>query len=465
MHSRCLVIFKTHFWDGVVQRQLERLQKVVQGRNEKIEISVILFVDETNGHIEIPEELNCIIFRCKSDDVKDYGIVTDPNHNIFWYSNDIPAIILAINNPEYNYYVMLEYDVVINKNIEEIIYLAKKNHIDFLAHPISCSNQSWAWKGTCVDYYEESDFVKYLNCFALFSREALLWVMKRRLYFSNLIREGKLNIFPNAEAFVATELLKKGFTLANLSDFGPVPHYDWSPSWLEDDLALFSEDAFIHPVSGKEKYISTTDFSHPFDYFNHNSFLYKRIMRLPDEMLPALYEKLRSVASVDQLQKLRSDMIIHMSNEGRARYGLDVVSIGRNCAAWQSSTGQDSHSENEACDVLNHIPNGHYSFHTVAEEHPWWMVDLGEIKFVNVMKVYNRNFIPDRAFGIQLFSSKDKKDWILCDYHRLDSPFEGLNGTPLFLEVYNEVRYLKLILPYYGCLNLDHIDIIGKIFS
>lgn len=459
---RCLVLFKTHFWDDVVQRQFELLCALTNsGAEDSVVTEVILFVDETNGEVAIPPDISVPIIRSSCQKAADYGMAdgTPPTRSFFSYGNDIPAVISALIYPGYDYYLMLEYDVVIQRPISSIVSWMKDNSVDFLAHPIDTPVEAWPWTYTCDGYYRKENIVKFLNCFAAFSRDALFHIIRRRLYFSNLIRQGIIRYFPHTEAFVATELTLSGYKISALREFGPVPHYSWGTAYMEEDLLLFRDDAFVHPVSDKYKYIRSCLVEDPFSYFQEEQTLKKRALRFPDETLPEIYNKLRGYASEEQLASLREDMRIYMTPEAKQKYGLDRSSIGRNCKAWQSSISQWSHSENEASDVLNHIPNGNYSFHTKSEENPWWIVDLGSPKVVDYVRIYNRDLAPWRANGLQILGCDDKENWTLYDSHRSDQPFEGLNGEPLILRVGARLRYLKLLLPGHECLHLDHIDI------
>lgn len=462
MDARCLVIFKTHFWDEVVHRQFDRLVSVARAASNKgtPAPTILLFVDEGGGEVDIPLEVSAPVIRSSASKVAGYGIADTKQGNVFWFSNDVPLIIAALKYPGYDYYMMLEYDVVIQRPIVEIVEWMAERSVGFLAHPIATPTSAWPWTKTCDGYYAQADIVKCLNCFAAFSQEALFHLIRRRLYFSNLIRQGGRKHFPNAEAFVATEISKGGFKLATLQDFGPVPHYDWNPVWLEEDLRSYKDDAFVHPVGDKNKYIRSSLLEDPFSYFQEHHRLKERALRFPDETLPAVYEKLRKHASREQLDRLYDDMRTYMSPQAKERYGLDRENIGRHCQAWQSSTGAHSHSETEAVDVLNHIPNGNYSFHTSGEANPWWMVDLGSVKTVEGVRIFNRNFAKNRAYGLELHGSVDKFGWTLLDSHKPGTPFDGLGGQTLMLKANAQVRYLKLLLPHHDCLHLDHVDIL-----
>lgn len=460
--KRCLVIFKTHFWDDVVRQQFDLLCAVAAGNPEESEVpTVILFVDETNGEVTIPPDISVPIIRSSAQKAADYGIAdgTPPGRSFFSYGNDIPAVISALIYPGYDYYFMLEYDVVIQRPLTSIVAWMQENAVDFLAHPIDTPVEEWPWTHTCDGYYKKEEIVKFLNCFAAFSQAAMFHIVRRRLYFSNLIRQGTLRYFPHTEAFVVTELTLAGYKVSELQEFGPVPHYTWCTAYMEEDLLSFKDDAFIHPVSDKRKYIKTSLIENPFSYFKEEHPLKKRALRFPDETLPEIYNKLRRRASEEQLALLREDMRTYMSPKAKKKYALDRDSIGRNCKAWQSSISRWSHSENEASDVLNHIPNGDYSFHTKSEENPWWAVDLGHPKVVDCVRIYNRDSAPWRAIGLQILGSDDNENWTLYDSHQSEQSFEGLNGEPLILKVGARVRYLKLLLPGHDCLHLDHIDI------
>lgn len=448
-----LVLFKTHFWSAEVERQFERLQSVCANAH------LLIFADQTKSDVVIPDRYTSRVIKRSEADISAYGLAHVDPGNAFWFSNDYPLLMVAIDEPDYNYYVMAEYDVVVRMPIDAIIDWMDVHGVDFAAIPNETPLERWGWARGCDGYYAPEDIVKYLNCLAFFKRKALFALLKRRLHYSRQIFLGGVDHFPNAEAFVATELTQAELRVRSLREIGRADHFDWSPSLLEEDLATAVGQTFLHPVAGAEKFVETTFIYDPLDYFALESALRKRVHRVPDQLFPKLFERLRQRISPGQIDVLLDDMRRLMSAEAKHRLGLDRVNIGRGRKAYQSSLCEFSTGENEAEDALNYLPNGNYSFHTAGELNPWWMVDLGAAEPVDSMRVFNREFNRDRASGLRLECSLDGENWTAVGQIEPGNSFGGLQTGSHTFEIGKTVRYLRLVLPKDECLHLDHVAV------
>nr|WP_249199934.1 discoidin domain-containing protein [Gluconobacter sp. Dm-62] len=90
-----------------------------------------------------------------------------------------------------------------------------------------------------------------------------------------------------------------------------------------------------------------------------------------------------------------------------------VISLGKNCT--QSSLSEwskGSSLEEDAGLLVGAIDDGAYSNHTAFEENPWWSIDLGSIKEIKEIKIYNRNdSSSDRIKNISIYFSNFGDDW------------------------------------------------------
>ena len=112
------VLFKIYFLDSFVVRQLERLKaRIAQG-------DLYVIVDETKGPIDPPigQIPHNRIIRSSEDDMIRRGFVdADPHSAMFWHSADYSLYPLFEDHPPYDYYVSVEYDAVINADLDEIV--------------------------------------------------------------------------------------------------------------------------------------------------------------------------------------------------------------------------------------------------------------------------------------------------------------------------------------------------------
>ena len=123
------VLFKIYFVDSFVIRQLERLQTRVGGGD------LYVIVDETKGTVgSIPH--NRIIRSSEADMIRRGFVDADPVSAMFWHSADYSLYPLIEDYPPYDYYVAVEYDAVINGDLDEIVDRIAAQKVDFVGQRI-----------------------------------------------------------------------------------------------------------------------------------------------------------------------------------------------------------------------------------------------------------------------------------------------------------------------------------------
>lgn len=140
-------------------------------------------------------------------------------------------------------------------------------------------------------------------------------------------------------------------------------------------------------------------------------------------------------------------------------YGGNVA-LGR--PAEQSSLCEWSHyftAQGPAGGVNGHV-SGFFGFHTGEEDRPWWQVDLGTVRALNEVRIYNRvDGARDRARTLQVLLSDDGSAW-----HRVHDQagytFDGANRRPLrVLLAGRSARFVRLQLDERNYLHLDEVEI------
>ena len=109
--------------------------------------------------------------------------------------------------------------------------------------------------------------------------------------------------------------------------------------------------------------------------------------------------------------------------------------------------------------VNGHI-SGYFGFHTGEEERPWWQVDLGEIRPLREIRVYNRvDSGRERARTLQVLLSDDGETWLLA-HDQAGYTFGGKDGRPLRVMLAGKpARYVRLQLQERGYLHLDEVEV------
>ena len=220
--QKTAVIFRTHFWDGFAQRQFDRLLASAGS------CDVFVLVDETARKVEgISHDR---VVRVTESELLDMGLADAGHGNLLWFNGDYPIYRFQQLHPDYDYYLQLEYDVVINGGIAPFVAAAAAQGVDFVGLTKGEATPDWPWVDTCTDAYRLDEIAHQLICLALFSGRALRHLWQRRLDMSGAFARGEIRAWPMCEGFIATELAMAGMACRELSDFGDTALYDhWPP--------------------------------------------------------------------------------------------------------------------------------------------------------------------------------------------------------------------------------------------
>src|SRR6202453_2499243 len=207
---RCAVVFKTYAWDGFVERQARRLAEA--GGAQDFYVSV----DETSGSFgPIPFE-HVVRFTC--NDLAAAGLpMRYAVGGVLWCTPDYAHYQFQTQYPDYDYYLFVEYDCVVQTSVEQFVVRAASQGADFVALPITRPFKQWHWMPYQRDAYP-SDQVKLalLNA-CLFSSRALKLLHQRRLAMGS---DPFMRRWPSSEVFVPTEVAGGGMAGLWLADLG-----------------------------------------------------------------------------------------------------------------------------------------------------------------------------------------------------------------------------------------------------
>jgi hypothetical protein len=286
MTARYAVLMKVHYWDDFAERRLQHLvRKVGTG-------DVYVFVDETRG--TVGQIAHDHVIRATERDMERLKVILHPCGDLFWYNNDYPLYYFYLENNSYDYFVMCEYDAVLNIDIDEFVRIAERDRVDYVGSPVADSFSSWSWRATCDGVYPQSfTLYNWLNCISLFSRRSIKFLLERRQILARRFKAGEIENWPFSEAFIATEMQNNGFVVRKLGDFGKVEKYAWWPPILENDLPSLQDQAFLHPVLDEQRYVtSCVRQSRVKSYFSRDSELRQLLNRVsPLSAIPALLKE------------------------------------------------------------------------------------------------------------------------------------------------------------------------------
>ncbi len=248
---RFAVVFKTYGWDGFVERQARRHVAASVGGD------FFISYDETNSSWPGADEASGIgpVVRTSNAALVAAGFADRFEHgSLIWWNADYPHYTFFEAHPDYDYYVFVEYDSLIQAPVAELVAAVAASGADYVAEPIAETMERWWWSARHRPTYASGEIRGALNCISILSPRALahLGQVRRRMGGE------RVGYWPLSEVFVATEVHRAGLVARPLSQFGDVSRYGWFPPCLEADLAGQAGRTFLHPVLDPARYVALT---------------------------------------------------------------------------------------------------------------------------------------------------------------------------------------------------------------
>lgn len=241
------VIFKTHSWSQIIEDLFLQLKKNVSGGDLYIQI------DNTNINDEINIDFEKISY-INEEMIENIGL---PRNGSFWWNGDYATILFFLENPNYDYYVSIEYDVFVSNSIDNIVNIMENEGIDIVGQKIL--GPLGDHLKDCVPYYGINTAEKSLFCISFFSKLAISCIYSRRLAHSKIKKKFNLSEWPIGEAVMGTEFKLSNLEYRDLVHFcDNLDHYDWNKgSMLDYAKHVATKSTFIHPVSDSNKFSRT----------------------------------------------------------------------------------------------------------------------------------------------------------------------------------------------------------------
>lgn len=206
-----------------------------------------------------------------------------PKGGLIWWNTDYPNYFMFEAEPDYDYYVSVEYDTDVNLSLDELVAEVARRQLDFVSLPIRQDLDHWYWTKPHLGAYSRDAIRASLNCIAIYSNRAIRLLLARRQAMTIEYAAGRLAFWPGNEVFSATEISLAGYRSASLEEFGDASLYEWHPPHLEDDLPYLGDRDFLHPVLDQPRFIKSL-LKFEFDlssYFFPSSPLRQKLSRFP----------------------------------------------------------------------------------------------------------------------------------------------------------------------------------------
>jgi hypothetical protein len=294
-----LLLFRTHVWDDFVARMALQTAGASEGGD------FVVLADETRGPLNAGD-----FDKIGHDsDFTRMGLPSKPSDKVLWYNADYPLYAAYERRPDYDYYVMVEYDVMTNTAFGPIIDSAAADGLDFIAHNIERAEPDWYWSRSVRKYYDP--IWRALMPVLVLSNRAVAHLYDARRRLAERIRSRSAWDWPYFEPFIPSELMQAyGSRWRELSDFANAESYRWWPPYHAEDPVAQTEGAFVHPVLDESRMIaSTLKFSKPVTFFEPDSPLRRQLGSLPPRKLVApLKARLAEELDYRGLNQLRQFM-------------------------------------------------------------------------------------------------------------------------------------------------------------
>jgi hypothetical protein len=249
------VLVRAHF---VSEKLLDLIRMLKEGAG----FDLWVCADETQGPLDLPRELVLVHNTAMCADL---GLVESlPDSPLLWYFGDYAFYCAHHRIPDYDYYVMLEYDVEFVRGnafaLESLITrlsLAVNSPYDLIATHYGPRDPDWGWGETCAGKFK--DFYGLFFPLVVLSKRALQYLYDwRKCEAANPPDSGR---YVFCEAFVPSALMAAGgYRCADLSRLLPgswdPANFRTRPPMLMGALPPLSPQVeVVHPVYSKREYL------------------------------------------------------------------------------------------------------------------------------------------------------------------------------------------------------------------
>lgn len=446
IEANVVLALRTHFWD----ESIEYIAQKLNGATNLCEFVVI--ADETNSKFDCGN-YNKI---SHTQDISDIGIDYLPNFNL-WYNGDYPLYVLMNAYKDADYFIMIENDVAVNKNIDSIINSVYKNNIDVIFHEFE-DTFGWAWEATLKESFCTTK--KCLFPFILVSRKVVEYLYKRRKEIIYNYKSGGIKKIPYCEGFIASAIneIENSLNISELKEFFYINHFTFdNPYYILDPIANAS-GSICHPVRGHDfLYKRKID-----EIFIDKSILRRGLSLIdPNIFYEKILERVRRTGSLDKMIRF-SDIAV----QNKWIFRPESINWALGAKAWTSSVSPwSTHKTIEAegsaaCDGNIHKD---YAFHTLEEQSPSITIELDRKIQCRHIYIYNRLAFSDRAKRIKIETSMDNINWDVVSSYSEGILFGGSDGNPLIITLdFKELIYIRTSLIGKGTLHLVQIEVYSQ---
>ena len=449
---RCLIVFRTHFWDTSIAVLAERAKASAPSAE------FVVATDETGGPSTV-EGFQTLPHR---DDFSAYSLPALPKGRVLWWNADYVLYAARKARPDFDYYVMLEYDVFVNCDLDRVLAQCAERGVDLVLQDLKRITSENPWFSSISEFDLQPWWA--LIPFLIVSARAIDMMLQTRQAMAARLAVGEVSNWPYCETFIPTAILQHGdMTFAPLSDFVDTQLLRFRPYLSTMDPQLNQPQSMAHPVLGGANYIRALTGSTPMD-----------ALVFPDGRLchdlqhedPAELEKEFGAHVAQNQQTKELALVLLPARKPSLSGGSNMIDLAHRKPASQSSHSNWSKGAtiiNDAAFAVCGILANDYAFHTDLEFDPWWQVDLSGDALIEEIEILNRARPPDRFRSFRIDTSFDGEYW-KTQFSKYDDKTVSNDPSKPYLVVFSvpiRARYVRIVQFGHDVMHLRRVRIFG----
>jgi hypothetical protein len=436
-----LFIFRTHVWD-------ENIAAVAsQARRCAASAAFLVAADESRGPMDVAP-----FFKLPyTADFGKFGLPLTPVGRVLWWNADYALYLIRDQLPGFDFYVMSEYDVFVDQDIDDMIHRCSRESIDLVFHGCAPTTPGSHWAHATIEGAAPASYHAFIP-FLIVSARAVDELLSARQALARRFHEGEISAWPYCEAFIPTFALTLGLKTAEVSEFTDASLLRFRPFLSVKDQRLKRGNLIAHPVVGGRRFVAAfASDGPPGSHVMTDGF--------PRRELEA--EDLGDIRGV-----FGQDIVHYPGTAEPATAAPGLTDVARDKPATMSSGSrwlQGRKKEDDASQANSGALRADCAFHTDHEDSPWWRVDLQGIYTVYEVELLNRPGFELRFLHFAIDISLDGETWSTA-FAKEDNAFvssEEQRPARFQLAGRPRARYLRIVLSGEGVLHLRRVRVMG----
>ncbi len=448
-----LTLFRTHVWDDTVAAAADRA-RTLAGSGE-----FVIAADESKGKLPVA---GFQVFG-HTEDFSALGLPGVPVGRVMWWNSDYVLYAARAAFPQFDYYLLLEFDVLLNCAVQEVVNAAGAIGADLVAHDLRRIGPDSIWYST-ISGFSENPLWAFLP-FLLVSGRAVDAMLRLRKDLARQHAGGMVNDWPYCETFVPTAIVQKSnMRFAPLGDFVDVGSLRYRPFLSVRDPGLSVPNSVAHPLLGGVRFIQAIVANIPAAaLFQADGCLAQELQREDPTDLQNEFDAL-----IRERNRPEGPMFFLAPAEKRSRRDPNTMlaDLAHRRPAEQSSVSPWSRARSVTADAGGAVcgylvPD--YAFHTAAGPDPWWQVDLGPDALVEEVEIVNRMIVPYKFCRFSIVASSDGNSWTSA-FTKTDNSLVSADPADPAVIAFREplqTRFVRIIQHGNDVMHLRRVRVFG----